>query len=206
MRHARSGRCSRNERQRSTPLPSGRRTSSTATSTVVESMAQRLFEGARLGHHLESSLRLEQFAQSASNDLVVVNEEESDHFSPVGSRSTAPCVPWPISDSTNAIAAQVSGARREVAQSPTGRTRRGEAHAVVVHEQHEHVSRRRRLRRRSLRRLGVAHDVRQDLAQGLDGVLRAVRSSRSSSMPGDTLRWTWTPSRAPTSSVSASMR
>ena len=76
MMQAISGCCERISRHTSIPSPSGSRTSSTATSGLVAGMRPYgLLGGAGLADDLEVVLGLEQLAQAAAHDLVVVEQE-----------------------------------------------------------------------------------------------------------------------------------
>ena len=81
MRQRISGWFERMSRHTSTPSPSGRRTSSTATSGAHGWEApQRLVGGARLAHDLDLALivGLQELADAAPDHLVVVEQEHSD--------------------------------------------------------------------------------------------------------------------------------
>ena len=94
IRHWISGWRERTSRHTSTPLPSGRRTSSTATSGRVGGMrAQRLVGGARLADHDDVARVLEQLADPAPHDLVVV-EQEHPNLVAVGCGACRSVIGW----------------------------------------------------------------------------------------------------------------
>ena len=66
-------------RHTSTPLPSGSRTSSTATSGPPPDAPCGLARGRRLAHDLDVGLGLEQADEATPDDLVVVDDEHTDH-------------------------------------------------------------------------------------------------------------------------------
>ena len=73
IRHLRSGICERRSRHTSIPVPSGSRTSSTATSgTDAGTRCERLGRCARLADDLEIVGALQQLAHSSADHLVVV--------------------------------------------------------------------------------------------------------------------------------------
>ena len=84
IRHWISGCAARMSRQTSTPLPSGSRTSSTATSGRVggiREMASAAVPG--LADHLDEPGRLDQVPEAPPDDLVVVEQEDTDPVGPL---------------------------------------------------------------------------------------------------------------------------